>query len=203
MLQFPLKNAKLLNELLSTRFADADIPTPTTGQAAVYVDLNSQLRIKNDAGVVTSIATIPSNTKVILVSKADKATDNRTGLSKYDNTYPFATIQAAITAWASGDCIIVQPGTYAENLFILNNGNIYFHHGVVVSGPVGIRPKKKCTVCKLLRQDRLLFNVFRSIPITSMRLVFTSYPQLLLKCKNQLLLQNMMPCGHRSLGICI
>jgi hypothetical protein len=48
---------------------------------------------------------------VVHVSKSSYATNTRGSLSKYSKVRPFATIQAAINAAASGDLIWVHPGT--------------------------------------------------------------------------------------------
>lgn len=45
-------------------------------------------------------------------------TDTRTGLSVYSGDRPFATLQAAVTACASGDTIVVMNSTLTENVTI-------------------------------------------------------------------------------------
>ena len=56
--------------------------------------------------------------------------DRSNGLSNYDLGSPFATIRAAVTAAASGDLVLVWPGTYHNESQLLKNGvNIHFLPG--------------------------------------------------------------------------
>lgn len=48
-------------------------------------------------------------------------TDTRTGLSVYSGDRPFATLQAAVTACASGDTIVVMNSTLTENVTIFQS----------------------------------------------------------------------------------
>jgi hypothetical protein len=63
-----------------------------------------------------------SGKNVIYVSKGSGATDTRTGLSKYDPTLPFATVNAAKTASATGDTIQVLPGNYTATSSLAKDG---------------------------------------------------------------------------------
>ena len=65
---------------------------------------------------------VPVGGKVIHVSKADTATDTRTGLSAYDATRPFATPAAAKAVAVSGDTIHVWPGNYTITASLAKNG---------------------------------------------------------------------------------
>jgi hypothetical protein len=72
--------------------------------------------------------------KTIYVDAAT-GTDTRTGLSKYDQFKPYATLSAAAAASATGDLIYVRAGTYAINSQInLNDkGHLYFEPGATVN----------------------------------------------------------------------
>ena len=61
--------------------------------------------------------------------------DTRTGLSKYDQFKPYATLSAAETASVTGDLVYVRAGTYAINSQInLNDeGHLYFEPGTTVT----------------------------------------------------------------------
>jgi hypothetical protein len=71
--------------------------------------------------------------KVLVVAKGDAATDTRTGLSAYDTTQPFATIQAAITAASSGETIHVLSGTYSGAITLKDGVDIVCDPGVVIT----------------------------------------------------------------------
>jgi hypothetical protein len=71
--------------------------------------------------------------KVLFVAKGDAATDTRTGLSAYDTTQPFATIQAAITAASSGETIHVLSGTYSGAVTLKDGVDIVCDPGVVIT----------------------------------------------------------------------
>jgi hypothetical protein len=72
--------------------------------------------------------------KTIYVDAAT-GTDTRTGLSKYDQFKPYATLSAAETASVTGDLVYVRAGTYAINSQIdLNDeGHLYFDPGTTVT----------------------------------------------------------------------
>jgi hypothetical protein len=72
--------------------------------------------------------------KTIYVDAAT-GTDTRTGLSKYDQFKPYATLSAAETASVTGDLVYVRAGTYAINSQInLNDeGHLYFEPGTTVT----------------------------------------------------------------------
>lgn len=73
-----------------------------------------------------------TTSKMVWVSKDATATDTRTGLNKYDQFKPFATIQAAVTAAASGDTVKVNPGDYDETVTAKNGVALYFNAGARV-----------------------------------------------------------------------
>jgi hypothetical protein len=77
--------------------------------------------------------------KTIYVDAAT-GTDTRTGLSKYDQFKPYATLSAAETASVTGDLVYVRAGTYAINSQInLNDeGNLYFENGTTVNIATGV-----------------------------------------------------------------
>jgi len=70
--------------------------------------------------------------KIITVSKRDTATNTRAGIGKYDAERPFATITAAQNAAASGDVIVVEPGTYNEADLGKDGLSYYFHPNTIV-----------------------------------------------------------------------
>lgn len=70
---------------------------------------------------------------VITVSKGAAATDTRSGLSKYDYTRPFATVSAARTASASGDTIVVQPGSYTDKDIARTGRSYILMEGVTIT----------------------------------------------------------------------
>jgi hypothetical protein len=79
--------------------------------------------------------------KVIYVDNTSvNATNTRGTLSKYNSTYPFTTIQAAINSASSGDSIWIYPGTYNEALIIGASGslvlNMKLESGVIIDGGV-------------------------------------------------------------------
>ena len=66
----------------------------------------------------------PTSGKVIYVdANSPNATNTRGSLSRYNLTYPFLTIQAAVNAAATGDSIWIYPGTYNESIVIGPNGS--------------------------------------------------------------------------------
>jgi len=81
----------------------------------------------------------PISGKVIYVdATSPNATNTRGSLSKYNLTYPFATIQAAVNAAATGDSLWVYPGTYNESIIIGLSGsrsiNMLLYSGVTING---------------------------------------------------------------------
>jgi len=64
---------------------------------------------------------------LFVTKNGSDVTGLRTRLDK-----PFVTIQAAINAAASGDVVIVYPGTYDEQITLKNGVNIYLHDGVII-----------------------------------------------------------------------
>lgn len=64
------------------------------------------------ASSVASAQTLPAQTQVLFVSPSGSASG--TGSMKS----PFLTIQAAVTAASSGDTVVVEPGTYNEEVTI-------------------------------------------------------------------------------------
>jgi hypothetical protein len=68
-----------------------------------------------------------------------RATNTRTGLSKYSIDRPFASIATAAALMESGDTLYVKSGTYGENVVVATNVNsiIIFDH-VTLSGGAGV-----------------------------------------------------------------
>lgn len=52
----------------------------------------------------------------LLVAQSSNATDNRSGLDKYDHARPFLTIQAALDAAVDSDSVHILRGTYVEDI---------------------------------------------------------------------------------------
>lgn len=71
---------------------------------------------------------------------AGVGTDTRTGLSKYDITKPFLTIETAVAASVTGDLVYVRAGTYTINSQINLNlkGNLFFEAGATVNVALNI-----------------------------------------------------------------
>ena len=66
--------------------------------------------------VATEITAGYTTSRTILVDNTHpSATDNRTGLSKYNQSFPFLTIQAGLNAWSTGDTVKVINGQYGGN----------------------------------------------------------------------------------------
>lgn len=63
---------------------------------------------------------------VIYVSKEAAATDDRTGLSKYDYVKPFATVKAAVASANNGDTIFIGAGSFLEDPKIVITKNLNF-----------------------------------------------------------------------------
>lgn len=81
----------------------------------------------------SALGLVPSSAgRVLYVSKSTTATDTRTGLSAYDPAVPFATLAGAKTAAASGDTIMVSPGTWNEKNLLKNGVNWIFEPGSAV-----------------------------------------------------------------------
>jgi hypothetical protein len=77
--------------------------------------------------------------KTIYVDAAT-GTDTRTGLSKYDQFKPYATLSAAETDSVTDDLVYVRAGTYEINSQInLNSeGDLYFENGTTVNIASGV-----------------------------------------------------------------
>jgi hypothetical protein len=122
----------------------AEVPTAADlrlGELAVN-SADAALYCKAADGTVKAIAAgvAHSGRKVIYVSKGDAATDTRASLSKYDRNVPFATLQAAATASASGDTILLEPGTHAvtgQRVLLPNGVSLVGIAGAVVTGAGG------------------------------------------------------------------
>jgi len=106
------------------------------------------------ASSVTGATTLSGTTtglisgKIITVSgTAAGASDTRTGLNKYDGFRPFATIQAALNAAASGDTIWVenQNAAYAAITNVPVSCTIYLGSGVSVSS-LSMSSATTCTI---------------------------------------------------------
>jgi hypothetical protein len=81
---------------------------------------------------------LPVTDKTIHVSPAGTNSRELTD-SKYDLSKPFQTVQAAADAAASGDVIMVWPGTYNNEYDLLKNGvNYYFQNGAVLVQSTGM-----------------------------------------------------------------
>lgn len=77
--------------------------------------------------------------RVLYVSKGAAATDTRGSLSKYDYSRPFATPTAAQTAAASGDIIVVEPGSYQISSALGKAGvNWHFEQGAAILSQAGV-----------------------------------------------------------------
>lgn len=91
---------------------------------AISVPANSLLNYNSTTGVLDYQGYISS--KTIYVDKDNsRATDTRTSLSKYNQDFPFRTIQAAINAAANGDLILVLSNTFSENLTLSGTNKVY------------------------------------------------------------------------------
>lgn len=87
-----------------------------------------------NAPTYQSLASLYTNTfgKTIFVDVGhERAQDTpRTGISKYDMNIPYITLAAAMTAAASGDTIILYPGTYTLGATLtVKNGVSIFGYG--------------------------------------------------------------------------
>jgi hypothetical protein len=71
---------------------------------------------------------------------ANVGTDDRTGLSQYNMSKPFATIANAVLASATGDLIYVRAGSYniTGQITLNGRGHLYFEPGTTVSIANGI-----------------------------------------------------------------
>jgi hypothetical protein len=106
------------------------IATPRTG-LEIYNSTLGNPQYYNGTGWIPSYN---FNTSLTINVDATYGTDTRTGLSKYSFSQPFKTIQAAITAFANGDNIVVRKGTYAESVTITNANasvNMIYQNGVI------------------------------------------------------------------------
>lgn len=92
----------------STTSSGPVVEVTCTSYGRALLDDTSTAAQRSTLGLVTA----SSNT--IYVSTRSPATNTRTGLVAYDQSVPFATLQAALTASASGDVIVVEPGTYPD-----------------------------------------------------------------------------------------
>ena len=52
------------------------------------------------------------------------------------NVAGYDTIQAGVTAGASGDCVVIYPGTYAETVTLKNGVNLFCMPGVIITGVI-------------------------------------------------------------------
>jgi len=129
-----LKHSQVAAETIG---ADGLVPGEIALNAA-----DGNILYKAADGTVKAIAAgaAHSGRKVIYVSKGDAATDTRASLSKYDRNVPFATLQAAATASASGDTILLEPGTHAvtgQRVVLPNGVSLVGIAGAVVTGAGG------------------------------------------------------------------
>lgn len=68
-------------------------------------------------GAVFNLVDNSISGRTILVDKDNlNATDTRTGLSKYNQDYPWKTINAALATVVAGDNVLITGGTYSERV---------------------------------------------------------------------------------------
>jgi len=100
------------------RFENQTTPaTPPAGKVTVFVDsADKKAKQIDDAGLVTDLTAVPAGGAVTTtnINWVDKSGDDGAALvNRFD--LPWLTIGAALTAAASGDVVMVRPGTYAES----------------------------------------------------------------------------------------
>jgi hypothetical protein len=122
-----------------------DLRNVTPESVEIGVDDSFKLRVTpNKASLITSgvesqlITSLPTG-KTIYVDAAT-GTDTRTGLSKYDQFKPYATLSAAETASLSGDLVYVRAGSYAidSQINLNDEGHLYFEPGATVNVATGV-----------------------------------------------------------------
>ncbi len=89
----------------------------------------------DDSRIVGALQSLIRGKSVFVDGSGAAATDTRTSLDRHDESKPFVTISAAITAAASGETVIVLPGTYAEKVILKTGVNLHFFNGAKVSFP--------------------------------------------------------------------
>ena len=101
------------------------------------ISANCNWTLPDRSGTVLLDSSIRSG-KTIYVD-AGTGTDTRTGLSAYSYT-PFATINAATAASATGDLIYVRAGTYtiSSQINLNGEGHLYFEPGTTVTVATGV-----------------------------------------------------------------
>ena len=100
------------------RFENSPEPvTPPAGRTYVYVDsVDGHTKQKDDAGIVIDLAAAAAGGGLTTtnVNWVDTAGNDGTAVADRADL-PWLTIGAALTASASGDVVVVRPGTYAES----------------------------------------------------------------------------------------
>jgi len=118
--------------------------------SSTWIDLPTATNYLSTNNVILSSATIldtlsartyinnPTG-KTIYVD-AGVGTDTRTGLLKYDQFKPFATLSAATAASVTGDLVYVRAGSYftTSQINLNGEGSLYFEPGATVTIPTGV-----------------------------------------------------------------
>lgn len=117
------------------RFVPIDlsaVANPPVGTAYLAIDLDGNLKTKDDAGNITQVGSNPKESQVIYVDA--NYGDDSTGLVN-DPGKPFLTLNGALGAASSGDTIVVRRGSYSQSGSIaMDSVNWYFMPDTFVSG---------------------------------------------------------------------
>ena len=127
-------------------------PTASTDNVHTLQDKSGTIAHTDDIPPTTSPwPTVEKQTsKTIWV---DKTYGNNTTAIPYDETKPYSTVSAALTAAVSGDLVYVRPGTYTETITLKNGVNVWCDKGVTVgstSGAYGFGNGGTTMVCSWL-----------------------------------------------------
>lgn len=108
------------------------VSAPPAGTVYVAIDLDNNLKIKDENGIITSVGSSTKESNVIYVD----ATYGNDGTALInDPSKAFLTLENALLSAVFGDLIIVRRGFYSQNTPIAADGiNWYFMQGAIVGG---------------------------------------------------------------------
>jgi len=117
---------------------------PTVVNGGLYYNTALNKEQIGIAGTWQNIATeagaVVTGRKIYVDKDSPSSTDTRTGISKYSESIPFKTIQAAVSVVAAGDIVNVRPGAYTESISATGNLFIKFEDGASLTGASATLP---------------------------------------------------------------
>lgn len=123
--------------MADTLIAGTAVTNPSTysnGQMW-YNSTDGKFKVVENGAIKNAVDNSVSGRTILVDKDNPNATDIRTGLSKYNQDYPFKTVAAALAVGVvvSGDNVVIQNGTYSEVINVtlpvqttvtINNANV-------------------------------------------------------------------------------